>query len=92
MSPSPSCRLHRKRRNLKHNLSPCRGSKGLPAFKAYKMREKEWLPPSGILGDIKLVNDILGPVLPGAAQIHAIETEGGVDITTEGGAPIEVEH
>jgi|GEM_PF-4442513 len=56
------------------------------------MREKPWLQPSDILGDIKLTNDILGPILPGATAIHAIETEGGIDITTEDGKPIEVEH
>lgn len=54
------------------------------------MSEKIWLPPSPILGDKKILDDILDSVFP--TSPHAIETAGGVKITTAGGEEIEVDH
>jgi len=56
------------------------------------MAEKQWLPPSPILGAKRMIGDILGSLFHDPTLEHAIETEGGIEITTEGGQQIEVEN
>lgn len=54
-------------------------------------KEKQWLPPSPILGSINMIGPILGPVFPIAPLEELLQTEAGDLIETEAGDPIEIE-
>jgi len=54
-------------------------------------KEKQWLPPSPILGSKYMIDDILGPVFPAPPLAQILETESGQRLETESGDPIELE-
>ena len=56
------------------------------------MAEKQWLPPSPILGSKHMIDDILGPVFPLPPLDETIQTADGVRIETSGGEVIEIAH
>ena len=56
------------------------------------MAEKQWLPPSPILGAKHMIDDILGPITPLPPLDQTLQTAGGLRIETAAGEPIEISH
>ena len=54
-------------------------------------REKQWLPPSPILGSVDMIEPILGPVMPIPPFDELLQAETGEVFYTEDGEPIELE-
>ena len=54
-------------------------------------KEKQWLPPSPILGSTYMIGDILGPVFPIPPLDELMETEAEEIMYTEDGEPMELE-
>ena len=54
-------------------------------------REKQWLPPSPILGSVDMIGPILGPVMPIPPFDELLQAEDGQVFYTEDGEPIELE-
>ena len=55
-------------------------------------KEKQWLPPSPILGAVYMIGPILGPVMPIPPLDELLETAGGDVLETAGGEVIEIAH
>lgn len=56
------------------------------------MADKQWMPPSPILGSVKMIRDILGPTIPIPPLAELMQYEDGEIMYHEDGTPMEYEH